>query len=83
MSLIGEEEGLVECDGGEAFVVEVRGGAFRIPLLANKHLNILLLIELLLLNLLPFCVLFLVIIIRTVCYKVTSLTALESYTLPF
>jgi hypothetical protein len=51
--LVGEEVGLVDGDGGEAFVVGVEGGAVKIPLHAKMCLALLRLVELFLLDLLP------------------------------
>ena len=61
--LVGEERGLFKVGGGESLVVGVRGGAVRVPLIANVFLTLLLLVKLLLLYLLPLDVLFLVLVI--------------------
>jgi hypothetical protein len=77
VSFIGEERGLVEGRGSESFVVGVGRRAVRVPFLSEVCLALCLPVVIFLL-LLPALFLFLVIsIIWTICYKVTSLTALE------
>jgi hypothetical protein len=72
-----KEEGLVEGNDGESLIVGVGGGAVRIRLLANVCL-IILLVEFILFNFLPFLLLVLVIIaIKTICYKTARLTVLK------
>jgi hypothetical protein len=78
VTLVGEERGLVQGDGGKALVIEVGGGAVRVPFLSNmRHAP---LVEPFLLKLLPLCVLFLVIIVRAVYNKMTRLAALKAGT---
>jgi hypothetical protein len=78
MALVGEERRLVEGRGSESFIVGVGRRAIRIPLFAKVCLALRLLVGLLLLPL-PALFLFLVIsIIGTICYEMTSLTALEA-----
>jgi hypothetical protein len=74
--LVGEEGRFVEGGGGESFVVGVRRGAIRIPLLSKVRLALGLLVILLLFPLVPF---FLVtIIIGTASDKMTNLTTFEA-----
>jgi hypothetical protein len=78
VTFVGEEGRLVEGRGGESFVVGVRRRAVRVPFLSEMCLALCLPVALFLL-LLPALFLSLdTIIIRTICYKVTSLTAFEA-----
>jgi hypothetical protein len=77
VAFVGEERGLVEGRGSESFVVGVGGRAVRVPFLSEVCLALCLPVALFLL--LPALFLSLVtIIIGTICYKVTSLTAFEA-----
>jgi hypothetical protein len=78
VTFIGEEGRLVEGRGGESFVVEVGRRAVRVLFLSEVCLALCLPVALFLI-LLPALFLSLVtIIIGTICYKVTSLTAFEA-----
>jgi hypothetical protein len=78
VAFVGEERRLVEGRGSESFVVRVRGRAIRVPFLSEVCLALCLPVALFLI-LLPALFLSLVtIIIGTICYKVTSLTAFEA-----
>jgi hypothetical protein len=78
VALVGEERRLVEGQGGESFVVRVGRRAIRIPLFAKVRLALRLLVELLLLPLPALFLSLVIIIIRTVSNKMTSLTTLEA-----
>jgi hypothetical protein len=78
VAFVGEERGLVEGGGSESFVVGVGRRAIRVLFLSYVCLALCLPITLFILFL-PALSLFLVTrIIGTICYKVTSLTALEA-----
>jgi hypothetical protein len=80
MTLVGEDRRLVKGRGGESLVIRVRARAIRVSLLTDMCLA-LLLVEFLLFFL-PLLVLFLVIlIIGTLCNKMTGLTTFEAHTL--
>jgi hypothetical protein len=77
VAFVGEDKGLVEGRGSETFVVGVRGRAVRVPFFFEVCLALCLPVALFLL-LLPAPFLSLVtIIIGTLCYEMTSLTAFE------
>jgi hypothetical protein len=78
MAFVGEERRLVEGRGSQSFIIGVRCGAIRIPLLSKMCLALCLLVVFLFF-LLPILFLSLVIIIiGTLCYEMTSLTTFEA-----
>jgi hypothetical protein len=78
VTFVGEEGRLVEGRGGESFVVGVGRRAVRVPFLSEVCLALCLPVALFLLLLLALFLSLVTIIIRTICYKVTSLTAFEA-----
>jgi hypothetical protein len=77
VAFVGEERRLVEGRGSESFVVEVGRRAVRVPFLSKVCLALCLPVALFLLLLLALFLSLVTIIIETICYKVTSLTAFE------
>jgi hypothetical protein len=78
VAFIGEERRLVEGRGSKSFVVGVGRRTVRVPFLSEVCLALCLPIALLLLLLPALFLSLVIIIIETICNKVTSLTAFEA-----
>jgi hypothetical protein len=78
VAFVGEERGLVEGRGSESFVVGVGGRAVRVPFFFEVCLALCLPVALFLLLLSALFLSLVTIIIGTLCYEMTSLTAFEA-----
>jgi hypothetical protein len=78
VAVVGEEQRLVESRGSQFFIIGVRCGAVRIPLLSKVCLALRLLVVFLLLLLSVLFLSLVIIVIGALCYEMTSLTAFEA-----